>query len=79
MPKPIPWHLADTEMLDKINQKKTLRRKKIATENKMRMFKEWKTLPNAAQEFSEPSDSFIPESEEIEKEKKSKVKEVSKF
>lgn len=31
MPKPIPWHLADIEMLDKINQKKTLRRKKIAT------------------------------------------------
>lgn len=45
----------------------------------MKILREWKTLPNAAQEFSEPSDSFIPESEEIEKEKKSKVKEVPNF
>lgn len=44
-----------------------LRRKNIATNAKLRMLKEWKKLPDVAQEYSEPSDSFIPECEESQK------------
>lgn len=49
IPKPIPWHLADTDMLAKIDENKKLRRKKIATEAKIKMLREWKKLPNVAQ------------------------------
>lgn len=50
--KPIPWHLADTDMLDKINEKKKLRRKKMTTDAKIKILKEWKDLPDVAREFS---------------------------
>lgn len=77
--KPIPWHLADTAMLDKINSQKELRRKKITTDAKIKMLKEWKNLPDVAQQFSEASethreDIFEPEIHTI-----SKVKKVPDF
>ena len=80
-PKPIPWFIAETNMLQQINHEKNMRKKALTAETKKKMLKYWKDLPHAIRDTYDISDNLIPGYDEtsIPKAKVIKVREVPDF
>lgn len=52
----MPWHIVETNLLENINNQKILRKKNIFTQNKIKILREWKKLPDVMQNYEKMSE-----------------------
>ena len=73
-PKPIPWFVAETNMLTQINHEKNMRKKALTAQAKKKMHNYWKDLPNAIRDTYDISDNLIPGYDQISVDKTKPIK-----